>query len=52
MMLVWVGASLVGVCAGAWVQDRWPRSIIARIAAMFGAAWFGGVWLSLYLLGG
>jgi hypothetical protein len=50
-MLVWVAVSLVGLGAGAAVQDRWPRSITARIAAMFGAAWFGGVWLSLYLLG-
>jgi hypothetical protein len=49
-MLVWVAVSLAGLGAGAAVQDVWPRSIAARIAAMFGGAWFAGVWLSLFLL--
>lgn len=51
MIFAWIALALVAVTAGAWAQDRWPGSIVARVAAMFGAAWFGGVWLAALLLG-
>lgn len=50
MIFVWIAAAFGGVCAGAWVQDRWPRSIVARVVALAGCAWFGGVWLAVTLL--
>lgn len=52
MIMLWVFAAFAGVVVGAWTQDRWPRSILARIVAMFGAAWFAGVWLGVWLAGG
>jgi hypothetical protein len=50
VIFVWVALAFAGVGAGAWVQDRWPRSIVARLVALAGCCWFGGVWLAVLLL--
>lgn len=50
MIMLWAFAAFAVVVVGAWAQDRWPRSIIARIMALFCGAWFAGVWLAVFLL--
>jgi hypothetical protein len=50
MILVWVALAFGGVVAGAWVQDRWPRSIVARCVALASGCWFAGVWGAVLLL--
>lgn len=50
MTLLWFFGAVAVLVAGAWVQDRWPRSIAARVVALMCSAWFAGTWLALFLL--
>lgn len=43
-------AALALLAAGAWAQDRWPRSLAARFGALAGGSILAGVWLQIFLL--
>jgi hypothetical protein len=51
MTQLWIAAALIGLALGVWAQDRWPRSLLAGVAALAGCSWFGGVCLAVLLVG-